>query len=659
MAENITYLEKKIFLERAFNRLRIEGCKQTGSWKEWIRILRDRLPGWKEQMVRQAQDAYDGMQILPGTSGKLFFVGIPPKWKELPVTDKEYLWSINRMYHWNTFIVATYLTGDQKYAVRMREELSDWIGQCPPPALVKEPAEAERVFSGVSPWRTLEAGIRMFEVWPNIIRFLVAENQMDKELLYETAIAVYGHGNVLYHIPPLLWPDADHNHYLMENLGLLFLTDLFPELADAPEWVRHANRELERCARNQLTRSGAQIEGCPTYHNLCMHYFCRWLIISEKNGFRICDEIRDMIRKGLDYSLGSFRPCGGGVPCGDSDADYYAVKSAVYGYRAFHDDIWMTGLKELLGKGCLEKEMAEFILEWGDQPMIEVCGHEGGKSKLCRLSFQKEIGQVSYRTSWNADAMHVHFGCRMPGNNGHAHIDPLSFDFSALGKPMLVDPGRFTYDEANGRKMFKSAKMHNCLLINDREPYEYQSSWRFGEQRDGCLLKAEANDRYFWASGIHTCYFPIIHHRIVSMVESKFLLVWDFLNHMRQDDISLYFHVDEECLYEGALPGSYHTENKEGRNILICPAFKAESKLLDSYVSEYIDVRHKSCRALYEEKGVAGFKEYAVAIVPYEDKIPQVQLESSRRGNGIGRIEMLIDGISYVASWDGEVFYLS
>lgn len=618
MTDKISNLGKTEFYESVIHRIFIENAKKIEGLKKQIAVLKDRLPGWKENVLKLAQEAYDGMQILPGTGGELFFVGIPAKWKELPVTDKEYLWSINRMYHWNTFILAFYLTGDSKYVIRLKEELADWIRQCPPPSLTEDPAEAERLFSGVTPWRTLEVGIRMFEVWPN----------------------------------------ANHNHYLMENLGLRYLSDLFPELSDAKRWAEHANRQLGRCAYAQLTKDGAQIEGCPTYHNLCMQLFCLWLIASEKNGYQVPDEIRNMIRKGLDYSLESLRPWGSCVPWGDSDSDYSAVKAAAYGYHAFHDDIWLIGLQKLLSKERMEKEMTSFVLEWGGEPLGKVCSSENKKPSLSLMSFQKEIGQAAYRSSWNRDALHVHFGCRMPGKNGHAHIDPLAFDFSALGKPMVVDPGRFTYDEANDRQLFKSAKMHNMLLIDDREPYEYLSSWRFGEQHDGCLLKAEEQERYFWASGMHTCYFPIIHHRVISMIEGRFLLVWDFLSHMDNNDVNIYFNVDEEHLAEGSTPGSYHTENKEGKNVLLCPLFKSGSGTLPGYASDYVDIRRRSTRVWYEEKEVSDSAEYAVVMVPYAKKVPQVELKSAYKKDGSSCMEIQVDTVCYTVLWDGERFTL-
>ena len=86
---------------------------------------------------------------------------------------------------------------------------------------------------------------------------------------------------------PLAWPKADHNHYLMENLGLLCTACMFPELAEAEVWKQHAITELCRCMEAQVDEQGAQIEGCPSYHNGCVFWFAMVMVYSRKYGFEL------------------------------------------------------------------------------------------------------------------------------------------------------------------------------------------------------------------------------------------------------------------------------------------------------------------------------------------------------------------------------------
>jgi len=76
----------------------------------------------------------------------------------------------------------------------------------------------------------------------------------------------------------------------MENLGLLRLACTFPEFQASRQWQTHALRELERCAMAQLTEDGGQIEGCPSYHNGCVYWFCfAWQIARAQHGLSLSE----------------------------------------------------------------------------------------------------------------------------------------------------------------------------------------------------------------------------------------------------------------------------------------------------------------------------------------------------------------------------------
>ena len=637
-------------------RIFTESKPEIALWKTQIQAAANSLPGWKSIILQKAEDELAGKHILPGTDGLPFFVGNPPEWNEQPVTDKEYLWCLNRMEHWNDFILAYYLTGDIRYAEKIKQEAIDWITKCPPPPLTQDPAEAEHLFSGVSPWRTLEVGIRMFETWPNAVKFLTHEGLMDTALLKSFAESFRQHGDVLYHISPLLWPNANHNHSLMENLGLFDITGLFPELKEAAIWEPHASLQLERCLNNQLTDEGAQIEGCPSYHNLCMCYFCLWLAEARRRKKCIREDIKNRIQKGLDYSLAAFRPGGGSVPFGDSDTDYGAVRAAVLGYRVFDDPHWLILLQKLSDPQKFLNEAASCVLEWGATPILDTVNHmlDTAGSLPLRLSIQPQIQQVSYRTSWEKDALHIQFGCRMPRNNGHSHIDPQGFDFSALGRPMLSDPGRYTYDEAKERRLFKSAEMHNCLLINHQDPYEYLSSWRFGPQHDGCIWKAEEKESYFWTQGIHTCYFPAIHDRLLSIIDKRFLLIWDQISHIQNScTVSIYLHVNQEQVFAEEDTNAYFTQNEEQKNLYLYPLSPMSSQILPGMLSDQIDEMHPSSRIVYEDHPTSGQKRYAILAIPFETSRPVIRFEKADTNH---ILVFSINNIWYEAFWNVEDF---
>ena len=67
------------------------------------------------------------------------------------------------------------------------------------------------------------------------------------------------------------------------------------------------------------------------------------------------------------------------------------------------------------------------------------------------------------------------FDCGPLGDGGHGHYDLLSFEACAGGRPLVVDPGRYTYAEGepNLRHWFKGTAAHNTVCVDglDQTPY--------------------------------------------------------------------------------------------------------------------------------------------------------------------------------------------
>ena len=61
------------------------------------------------------------------------------------------------------------------------------------------------------------------------------------------------------------------------------------------------------------------------------------------------------------------------------------------------------------------------------------------------------------------------------GDGGHGHYDALHFEAYAYGRPLVVDPGRYTYSESgpNWRRWFKGTAAHNTVTVDglDQTPY--------------------------------------------------------------------------------------------------------------------------------------------------------------------------------------------
>lgn len=172
----------------------------TVDFKDVAEYLRQEHPRQVEAIVREADDARGGRLVLPGTQARPYFTGTPPRWHDNPVRDDEYVWVLNRMFHWKTLLQAFALTGDRSFAERVLMELDDWLRQCPVPALSSDPGILRSSFNAATPWRSLEAGIRMYDAWPWMLDFLGHAGLLTPELRVRLAKAFRTHGRVLRHV---------------------------------------------------------------------------------------------------------------------------------------------------------------------------------------------------------------------------------------------------------------------------------------------------------------------------------------------------------------------------------------------------------------------------------------------------------------------------
>lgn len=591
---------------------------------EKVRYVMEEYPQAARTMIEKADMAYSGYWILPGTGGKPFFMGNPPRWNECLVEDEEYIWMLNRMHHWAAYLAAYALTGEKRYAERIHLELHQWLDNCPCPSIEGTDEEMIKRFQvPVSPWRTLEIGIRMFEEWPRIIECLIQEDMMEEALFAKVVDTLEKHAEILYRVPPMLWPDAAHNHYLMENLGLYYIATFLKKHPKAKMWQEHAEHELERCAYAQLTSDGGQIEGCPHYHNECMYYFGLWALRAKECGNVIPKECMNLIKNAFMYSLFALRPTGVNVPWGDSDADNGAVKGFILASFVFENNQCLKVLEGLVGRERLSNLCALSCFDMNGYKVSDILDREDAFELPPLSTWQRELEQVMFRSDWTKDALSVFAGCRLPVFNGHAHQDPGSFDFTAYGKALIVDPGRFTYCEGENRKYYKSAFHHNMLTIGGKEPYEYISSWIFGPQNNGCIMGDMEGKCFQAAHSIHTCYFPAVCERIIALVDGAFLVVWDRVSHMHtSEQVDIRFHLDTKTAYIGE---SGEVCTKDDVKVYMRFTDNVKPLLEAGSVSEAIDVCHPSdIVCLRDDSCIGSKKDYVTVIMPFTDKAPVI-----------------------------------
>ena len=647
-------------------RKRILGCNLGRNSLERGREIAAIFPRLAKDIVRLADEAMEGRLVLPGTGPELFFVGNPPLWESNPCGDNEYTYFLNRMFHVKTLSEAYSLTGKPEYAEKAISEMRNWIETVKCPPLENEDGSYDlKAFDCCSPWRALEVGIRGYRTWPIIIELLIDTPFYTEDFHRLVIQSCREHCRVLSEISPRLWPEADHNHYIMENLGLLSLVLLFPEIDETGRMLRQAEDELSRCMENQCTEDGGQIEGCPSYHNGSVYWFSLRNSISAKYGLSVPDSYTEKLRKMFIHSIHATRPAGGNFPWGDSHTAKKETMSlaAVACYMATGEREYLQSAAYFSPSAMIEKDMRDNLWRFTDLEKLRDDYAWAEKHPLkpdmeC-VEWNRELKQAYIRTGWEKDDIGIMTACRTPIKNNHAHMDPGGFDFCAYGEPLISDPGIFTYKDDINRYHFKSTGWHNTAMINGRDAWQYIASWRYGKQEEGDIISVTEGERHTTVISEHMNYKPVRLRRILSLIDKRFLLVMDIAYGMnKEDSMQSSFHINApeiSILASRCLASSV----PDRANVIIATSGDgAGTKIISGKISTDNDVWHDS---LIVRFNTAGNKEEAAAhaalIVPLKTgEEPQEAVPSLLFENGIATVSFRFGDTSIKASFnDTEV----
>lgn len=625
--------------------------------------IRKAFPQITDAVLKEGADSFRGLVLLPGNSEKSQ-VGNPPGWHEDPYRNNEYVFQISRMNHWLAMLYTYFITRDESYAKKILDEMVNWIDVCPRGPITDQDGNwAYERFNcpEAKEWRLLECGIRPYRTWCPSLEGLAGSPHMTLEIFEKALKSLCQQCETVYHLSPLAWPRADHNHYLMENLGLLSTACMFPELSEADAWKNHAIKELCRCMEAQVDRQGAQIEGCPSYHNGCVFWFAMVIVYSRKYGFELPASYTERFSRMPLYALYATRPNGSNVPWGDTGTvTGTAVKAAVCAFMATGDSQWLYLSRQFFTFQDILAEAAEQI--WRMDCIPQFCDlltrlkTEVKKPELPLLYYNKTLNHAYFRSGWETDSLSVLLACRSPVQNLHAHIDPCGFDFTAFGVPMAVDPGRYTYKNGEDRKNFKSMKWHNTLTVNHRDAWEYIGSWKYGPQKPGRILDQGEKPGLIWAVAAHRNYEPVIHTRLVALADGKFLLAADLVEGLSPtDSLQLQFHIDRPEIILDNTTVLARWEN--GANLTVTTT-AAQPSLLPGKVSDLRDVYRDSVIVQYQKEACDPTEAFATVLYPSKgEKAPQVRDLTAKiqEENGVktALITFSVQGQDYVFTVKG------
>jgi hypothetical protein len=435
-------------------------------------------------------------------------VGHPPDWHADPINaarpaaaywaavpfldpaagDHKIIWEPNRHQHFCLLGRAYWLTGDCRYRDAFVLHLEDWLRANPPLAGINWASMLELAFRTIS--------------WAWAVEFFSdAAERDDQPWLVDLLIGV---DRQLEHIAHNLSSYFSPNTHLSgEGLALYALSTAFPELRQSRHRAAEGRDVLLREASRQVHADGGHAELSAHYHHYSTDFYLLALMIARASAGSEAPAFEDAARRQAVF-LRTIADDRGRLPLiGDDDGG----QMFRFGRRAPSDaSATLSVAASLLGESALAvgapPEDAFWIL--GRRPDASITAAPARWPS-------RVFPETGYFVSRTRDGGHLVFDAGPHGflNGGHAHCDALSVVLTVGGEPVLVDPGTATYTmDRELRDRFRSARMHNTLLLGDRDHATPRGPFHWHTRANARLLVARTGDRLDFAAGTHDGYGP-------------------------------------------------------------------------------------------------------------------------------------------------------
>ena len=418
--------------------------------------------------------------------------------------DKEWQFSLNRMNWFNNFIGIYEKTKDEKY-------IRAWMSQIESFIALGDPGYPRTIDTGrrltnwaVSHWMFIHE-LQAPSITPDFHAAMLLSIAEQADFLYQ----------------PEHWRRYS-NWGTFENAGLSLVSIMFPEFKRNQTWLAEVWFRMRFQLGESYHPDGMHIEVSPSYHGHELEVWFDFLRLAKLN------RIRTPLRSQIPLTP-------------DKDLLIGPANALMHYYKP-------TGFMPQVGDTDKRDERG-FLLKLGrflgmpDLQYVATSGEQGKLPKTISVAFP-DVGYYIMRSGWGErdlrfqDELYLLFDC---GSNQpwHAHFDMQNIVVTAYGHDLLIDPGRYTYNDGKERDYFKSTASHNTIAVDGLDqPQMYTpepSEWY-------------SMPGYDYVVGCHSSYEGVVHQRSVYFAKSRYWIVVDRLTGSESHTCNQYWHFSDDAL---------------------------------------------------------------------------------------------------------------
>ena len=337
----------------------------------------------------------------------------------------EWPFVLNRHFELQTLARAYRATKNEKYAFACAEILDSWLKNA------VTPPEGTH-WGATNSWRTLECGLRLSEVWPEIINSFYKTKAFTDDLIVDICKSVWEQGR------RARYEHRERGNWLIYALtGVCAACVMFPFFNTKDEWLSYALENLRIELKRQVHPDGFQFELSTGYQYDVAVCFINVLKFLDIYGYGYDKEIAATVQKLLETYTYLTMP-NGSVP-DINDGYYFNTKEILMPYADMFPE--------------------NNLIKWAVTD-----GKEGASPPLNHIFENAGLGVM--RTGWGENDTYVFFdGGEYAA--GHQHEDKLNLLMYADSKMTLTEGGKYAYDTSDMRLYVRSAKAHNTVLVDN------------------------------------------------------------------------------------------------------------------------------------------------------------------------------------------------